>query len=374
MIGGQTRSSPESGKELIVGSSPIPFTYKDLQLFTDDFSEENLICAAHFGKVYRGKIPQGWDAGEGQHVTVKIWEDIVKTDPLRFVAVPSDCATRFRDELDFLLRPDVDSHPNLVRLKGYCCEDNHLCSVYDLKSSDTLHNFVAKEWLSSGWIRPGDEWKLPLRPPMVFMTGTLKWLDVIKIALGVARALDFLHSHTPPYLIRDLSSAYVMLDEDFNPVLFEFAMLTGGATGDKPPWLVWYFLGSHGYCDWWFTVTGFDAHDDTNISILARLCVDEKEPRRPSMKEVVKQLQRMHVVRRYGESMNDTPSKLHNPHAHIPLVLHVHTPILLDDLLVITIGIQSSNDSWCCEEIEQNMRYGNKNMQQLDEHVSLREA
>ncbi|KAK3020778.1 hypothetical protein RJ639_045850 [Escallonia herrerae] len=85
-----------TGKELAVGSSPIPFTYKDLQLFTDDFREENLICAAHFGKVYRGKIPEGWDAGEGWHVTVEIWEDIVKTDPLHFVAVPSDCATRFR--------------------------------------------------------------------------------------------------------------------------------------------------------------------------------------------------------------------------------------------------------------------------------------
>ena len=47
--------------------NPKEFCWRDLELLTDFFSEENFIGKINFGKVYRGKTQQG------QQVTVKIW-------------------------------------------------------------------------------------------------------------------------------------------------------------------------------------------------------------------------------------------------------------------------------------------------------------
>ena len=47
---------------------PIRFSFEELELCTDKFSEENLIGTLQYGKVYRGYL-------DGQEVTVKTWED-----------------------------------------------------------------------------------------------------------------------------------------------------------------------------------------------------------------------------------------------------------------------------------------------------------
>ena len=46
---------------------PKKYCWRDLELLTNFFSEENFIGKINFGKVYRGKTQQG------QEVTVKIW-------------------------------------------------------------------------------------------------------------------------------------------------------------------------------------------------------------------------------------------------------------------------------------------------------------
>ena len=43
------------------------YSWRELELLTDSFSEENFIGNVKHGKVYRGKTEQG------QEVTVKIW-------------------------------------------------------------------------------------------------------------------------------------------------------------------------------------------------------------------------------------------------------------------------------------------------------------
>ncbi|KAK9285927.1 hypothetical protein L1049_025128 [Liquidambar formosana] len=107
-------------------------SYPDLSLYTDKFGEENFIGTFQFGKVYHGKI-------ESQNVTVKIWEI-----PTIYVVHEGDNECRLRDEIILLQNPNLMSHPNLVKLIGYCYEGDCLGIVYDLSSLDTLHNLLLK--------------------------------------------------------------------------------------------------------------------------------------------------------------------------------------------------------------------------------------
>ena len=60
------------------------FSYNDLNLCTNGFSEQNLIGKFQFGKVYRGKF-------KSQEVTVKIWEC-----PKEYIVQPGDNESRLR--------------------------------------------------------------------------------------------------------------------------------------------------------------------------------------------------------------------------------------------------------------------------------------
>ncbi|KAL4627200.1 hypothetical protein ACB092_05G151100 [Castanea dentata] len=160
------------------------YSWRELELLTDSFSEENFIGNVKHGKVYRGKTEQG------QEVTVKIW--------FRFESQNRDVANCL-------------ANYSLTRLEliGYCCEveDHHLGVVYDVRSKDTLLNLIDKD--------------------------DLNWNQRMQVAIAIARVLEYLHFHNPVYQLRFVHPALIMLDQDSNPVLFDFFMLSGGIVGDK---------------------------------------------------------------------------------------------------------------------------------------------
>lgn len=209
--------------------NPKEFCWRDLELLTDFFSEENFIGKINFGKVYRGKTQQG------QQVTVKIWLH----QPDERDCYPSDkdyCFTRLVSEGIFLSDPDVVHHPNLVKLMGCCCEVEygHFGVVYDLRSKDTLLNLIDKD--------------------------DLTWTQRVKVALDIARLVEHLHHHKPPYVLHFTHPALIMLDQDYNPVLFDFFNLSGGAVGDKQlssySDMFTFSQGYRGYIDVNFLMTG----------------------------------------------------------------------------------------------------------------------
>ena len=63
--------------EVQVAPVPKQFTYADLEVLTNNFSEENFIERTQYCKVYRGKISQDWNDMQEQHVTVKIFTDTI---------------------------------------------------------------------------------------------------------------------------------------------------------------------------------------------------------------------------------------------------------------------------------------------------------
>ncbi|KAK4408874.1 Receptor-like kinase LIP2 [Sesamum angolense] len=156
-----------------------------------------------FGKVYHGKVPlQGSE--QPKPVTVKIWENLPEHS-----LYPYENPSRLMDEVIFLQQQEV-LHPGLMKLYGYCCEAEQWGVVYDFKSFNTVANLVLRD--------------------------DFLWWQRIKVALRFAQLLRFLHVQNRgerPFLIRNISADHIMVDEDWNPKLYDFGLITGGIFPDK---------------------------------------------------------------------------------------------------------------------------------------------
>ncbi|KAI8539569.1 hypothetical protein RHMOL_Rhmol09G0192900 [Rhododendron molle] len=151
---------------------------------------------------------------ETQEVVVKIW-----VDSMRDATAPELQKSRFDNEIKLLTNLDLKGHPNLVKLIGFCCETEHLGVVYELKPLDTLEKLILHD--------------------------DFTWLARIKVALEFACLLECLHDQQ--LLHRSIGAAHIMIDQDFSPRLFDFAMLVGGGFGEIPSRE--YGFGCRGYVD-----------------------------------------------------------------------------------------------------------------------------
>lgn len=194
------------------------FSFEELELFTNGFSQENFIGNTQFGKVYRGNILK--NGMEAQEVTVKIWVDrgIYEVKPFQ----------RSRLVEEVYLLGIAKPIPNMVKLIGFCFQrEKYYGVVYDLKPLDTVYNLVLKDSFS--------------------------WVQRMKVAVGFACFLaSFRSMFALKYLVRNISPAHIMLDQDFWPILFDFGMLAVGPVSDRTTKL----SGCYGYFDPCLAVPG----------------------------------------------------------------------------------------------------------------------
>ncbi|XVE62524.1 hypothetical protein DITRI_Ditri06bG0124500 [Diplodiscus trichospermus] len=111
------------------------YSIKELEAFTHNFNRNNLIGLTQFGQLYRGKLEE--TGNEARFVTIKKW-----SDPPTLYPHTHDIDAMLNEELKFLTHPSMSSHPNLIKLIGYCCEEQMKGAIYDLNPMDTLHNVM----------------------------------------------------------------------------------------------------------------------------------------------------------------------------------------------------------------------------------------
>ncbi|KAF9683342.1 hypothetical protein SADUNF_Sadunf04G0003600 [Salix dunnii] len=164
--------------------SPITatsYSVASLQTATNSFSQEFLIGEGSLGRVYRGEFPNG------KMMAVK------KID---------NAALSLQEEDNFLEAVSNMSHlrhPNIVSLVGYCVEHGQRLLIYEYIANGSVHDIL--HFADDG-------------------SKTLSWNSRVRVALGTARALEYLHEVCLPSVVhRNLKSANILLDEEFNPHL-----------------------------------------------------------------------------------------------------------------------------------------------------------
>lgn len=199
-------------------SCTMVFTLKEMEEATNLFSDRNLIGKGGFGRVYRGVLK------DGQIVAVKKME--LPT------CKQADGEREFRVEIDILSRLD---HPNLVTLIGYCADGKHRFVVYEYMPRGNLQDILN----GIGEVRM--DWPLRLR-----------------IALGAARALAYLHSSTAvgvPVVHRDFKSSNILLTDHYEAKISDFG-LAKLLQQDQDLHTTTRVLGTFGYFDPEYALTG----------------------------------------------------------------------------------------------------------------------
>ncbi|XP_052186835.1 probable serine/threonine-protein kinase PBL28 isoform X2 [Diospyros lotus] len=194
------------------------FTLKEMEEATNSFCDENLIGKGGFGRVYKGTLRSG------KVVAIK------KMDLPQFKE--SEGEREFRVEVDVLSRLD---HPNLVSLIGYCADGKHRFLVYEYMQNGNLQDHL------NGIGEVKMEW--PLR---------------LKVALGAARGLAYLHSSSDggiPIVHRDLKSTNILLNTNFEAKISDFGLAKFMPEGEEA-YVTARVLGTFGYFDPEYTSTG----------------------------------------------------------------------------------------------------------------------
>ncbi|KAI7757692.1 hypothetical protein M8C21_030706 [Ambrosia artemisiifolia] len=83
------------------------------------------------------------------------------------------------------------SHPNISKLLGYCSEDMNLFLVYEFIYKGSLETYI----LNKGFEE------------------TLSWSMRVKIMLGTAKGIAYLHSSENQIIFRDLKTSNILLDQ-----------------------------------------------------------------------------------------------------------------------------------------------------------------
>lgn len=190
------------------------FTLAELEKATDKFSSKRILGEGGFGRVYCGNME------DGTEVAVKLLTRDNQNGDREFIA-----------EVEMLSRLH---HRNLVKLIGICIEGQTRCLVYEL-----IHNGSVESHLHGV-----DKKK-----------GPLDWDARLKIALGAARGLAYLHEDSNPRVIhRDFKASNVLLEEDFTPKVSDFGLAREATEGSDH--ISTRVMGTFGYVAPEYAMTG----------------------------------------------------------------------------------------------------------------------
>ncbi|PPD94860.1 hypothetical protein GOBAR_DD08094 [Gossypium barbadense] len=160
------------------------FTLRQIKVATNDFHASNKIGEGGFGPVYKGTLPDG---------TV--------------IAVKQLSARSKQGNREFVTEIGMISalqHPHLVKLYGCCIEGNQLMLIYEYLENNSLARALFG----------------PQESQL-----TLDWPTRMKICIGIARGLAYLHEESRLKIVhRDINATNVLLDKNLNPKISDFGL------------------------------------------------------------------------------------------------------------------------------------------------------
>ena len=123
--------TPEDLSVTLSGSNLHAFTYAELRAVTGGFSRANYLGSGGFGPVYSGRVDASLRKGlDAQQVAVK------------YLDLDGTGTQGHREWLAEVFFLGQLRHDNLVKLVGYCYEDEHRMLVYEYMSNQSLENHL----------------------------------------------------------------------------------------------------------------------------------------------------------------------------------------------------------------------------------------
>ncbi|CAK9202714.1 unnamed protein product [Sphagnum troendelagicum] len=162
------------------------FEYNELRIATKNFAKERKLGAGAYGVVYKGIL--------ANNIEVAVKQLFIKT---------KQGSADFLNEI--LLISNLQ-HRNLTTLQGYCLHGKEMLLVYEFVDFCDLEKFLFD---TSG----------------AYLCQVMNWSTRMKICLGVAQGLYYLHVSSQTRIIhRDIKASNILLDKDLNPKITDFGL------------------------------------------------------------------------------------------------------------------------------------------------------
>ncbi|XP_062003346.1 rust resistance kinase Lr10-like [Rosa rugosa] len=160
---------------------PSRYSYSEIKTVTNDFKDK--LGQGGFGSVYKGQLSDG-------HVVA--------------VKMLNDSKGKGQDFINEVATIGRIHHVNVVQLIGFCSEGSKRALVYDFMPNGSLDKYI----LCDAENNP-----------------TLSWNRMHEIALGVARAIEYLHRGCDIQILHfDIKPHNILLDENFNSKISDFGL------------------------------------------------------------------------------------------------------------------------------------------------------
>ncbi|KAL9316343.1 hypothetical protein ACSQ67_017344 [Phaseolus vulgaris] len=216
--------TPRTEGEILKSSNMKSFTFGELKTATRNFRPDSVVGEGGFGCVFKGWIDEQSLApvrpGTGLVIAVK-----------RLNQEGLQGHSEWLTEINYLGQLH---HPNLVKLIGYCLEDDQRLLVYEFLTKGSLDNHLFRR---ASYFQP------------------LSWNIRMKVALDAAKGLAYLHSDEAKVIYRDFKASNILLDSNYNAKLSDFGLAKDGPAGDKSH-VSTRVMGTYGYAAPEYIATG----------------------------------------------------------------------------------------------------------------------
>ncbi|XP_023551114.1 receptor-like cytoplasmic kinase 176 [Cucurbita pepo subsp. pepo] len=192
--------SPRTEDEILQSSNLKRFCFNELKRATGNFRQRSMVGEGGFGSVFKGWIDDhsltATKSGTGIAIAVKRHNQDGMQGHSEWLA-----------EINYLGQLH---HPNLVKLVGYCLENDDQLLAYEFMSRGSLDNHLFGR---GSWSQP------------------LSWKLRMKIAVDAARGLAYLHSKK--VIHRDFKSSNILLDANYDAKISDFGLAKDGPIGNQ---------------------------------------------------------------------------------------------------------------------------------------------